>query len=91
MGTEAGGSVGRAVGRAEGAAGWGTHPSSSLDAIEGEHSLHVLRQGLGLQPLEAINHWHNVLAAVQSSHNLLEKREGRRKRSGFPIQDPGAR
>ena len=73
MGTQVAGSEGWA----EGTAGRGacvTRPApSSLDAIEGEHSLHVLRQGLGLWPLEAVNDRHDVLAVAQSSHDLLEK------------------
>lgn len=68
-----------------------THPTSSLDAIEGKHSLHVFRQGLGLWPLKAINDRHNVLATAQSSHDLLEKEEQRRKRPRSPSRDPGAR
>lgn len=99
VGTEAGGSEGWV----EGAAGCKVcvstlHPPTppspphprSLDAVEGEHGLHVLRQGLGLWPLEAINDGHNVFTAAQSSHNLLE-REGRVKIPGSPARDPGAR
>lgn len=82
VGTEAGGSERWE----EGTAGWGARvppPPSSLDAVEAEHGLHVLGQGLRFWPLEAINDGHDVLATAQSSHNLLEK-GGRRKRSGSP-------
>lgn len=70
--------VGQGAGQRELLAGGAcvpTAPPSSLDAIEGEHGLYVLRQGLGLRPLEAINDWHNVLATAQSSCDLLEKEE----------------
>ena len=87
--------VGQRAGQRELLAGGLCNPPrpapSSLDAIEGEHSPHVLGQGLGLWPLESINDWHDVLATVQSSHNLLEKEEGKRRTRGAPSRDLGAR
>ena len=50
VGTQAAGSEGWAEGCGSGACVTLPAPSS-LDAVEGEHSLHVLRQGLGLWPL----------------------------------------
>ena len=76
VGTQAAGSEGWAEGCGSGACVTLPAPSS-LDAVEGEHSLHVLRQGLGLWPLEAVNDRHDVLATAQSSHDLLEKEEKR--------------
>lgn len=87
MGTEAGGVRGLGRGSCRPGA-CVAHPAhSSLDAIEGEHGLHVLRQGVGLWPLKAINDRHDVLATAQSSHDLLEKEE---RRGGDPGSQPGS-
>lgn len=85
MGPPAGTEVGGSEGLAQGAAGVGMLCSIpfSLDAVEGEHSLHVLRQSLGLWPLKAINDRHDVLATAQCCHDLLQEAEGRDK-AGFP-------